>query len=519
MTAGTHNESHENINALSEMESISEDSSGMQDSNSATEDALLNEIYAQEQQEALNSLHESNSESQIGTNNEFDALSLAMSHSQSNSKMSDDTHNLMTEVKPEQTEVDSTFDISDTFHAESDQEKVNVDDAESAMAMFGQPSQESNHTQTENVELDKGFEAPEAFSSDQAMEMLQSQLTFETPSQDVEAESIEEVDSEQDNMVEEESYKAPIYLRKWFILIIMLSIISVMILGVIYSFMSASEGAIKSPQQANAQPFNQSLVREQPSLEGGTDLTKSGVDQLFNGLAVGETLEDRDYTDSDPITRKTILTLENENLQLKSDLSVTKESLQQSQKDYRQVLSDKELTISKLSKANDEIEKLKLDIKWLNKDITSKVTKISNLTSINTQLSIDVEAEKRISKREKEARLVAENRYVELVNSRSKELMDINQSLGQLQTEFKNVIDEKNSRDAHKKLRHLLFVNVSNGVGKFFKVKDGEPYGELLTLQTGENLIGRGEVLAVDPYGCIRFKDGKQYQPVNGFCP
>ncbi|MCC4819992.1 hypothetical protein LMH81_26115, partial [Vibrio lentus] len=146
---------------------------------------------------------------------------------------------------------------------------------------------------------------------------------------------------------------------------------------------------------------------------------------------------------------------------------------------------------------------------------------ITTLKDRNNELLIDLEAEKRITAREREARISAEKRYVDLVNSRSEELKALNATVEQLRGDFRVAFDEKNSREAEKLLSQLQFININKTtmVGTYIKVRNGKPVGQPLTLEAGETVIGRGVIEKVDAYGCLTFTDGKQYQPLNGYCP
>lgn len=398
---------------------------------------------------------------------------------------------------------------------------------------------EANTESIKPAEDEQSFLVEENTSSDieedlhVAMESLTvaSSLVGERESE----QSVQEIQQEQEPVVPEDTIKennaesakaprkTPFYLRPLFIVGIIVSILSLLALGVVYVINDYQKGTVATQASSSSEHQSQSTPIAEPGLLEGEEGEPSqeilNPNKLFNGIDTpGDS--NQEYTDIDPITQKTITKLESQISQLKSDLATEKSLREADQSKIRQLTIAQEDWQAKASALNAQITDLNRENGWLKEDATKSKQQISALNEIKSKLEVDLRTEQRISASEKESRLLAEKRYAELVNSRSTELEAMREEMASLRSTFVSTFSEKKSRDAKSMLAKLHFVNLDfdSKTGHFIKMENGKPTGKL-TLSAGETLIGRGVVKNVDDYGCITFTDNETYQPLNGYCP
>lgn len=298
------------------------------------------------------------------------------------------------------------------------------------------------------------------------------------------------------------------------------------IIGVYFSFSSSS-----SPKKVVSSYSNQSTT-----LGGSPNVTKlntalssstldlpgneGSMDQLFNGVDSEVKIDNTDYTNQDPITRDTIAKYKTELNQVNNDLKVAQKAYATEQQITRTLSQDLDATQKRSSELRKDISDLESKLRWEQEDKKKAQQDLKIALENLDKMRVDLASEKRLTEREKQARLDAEKRYVDLVNSRSDEFLAMTRSMEKLRNEFTQTFAEKNQREAKATLSQLRFISVDpiTGVGNYIKMKNGKAI-EPLTLQKGETLIGRGVVSKVDSYGCVVFDDGGSYEPINGYCP
>lgn len=312
-----------------------------------------------------------------------------------------------------------------------------------------------------------------------------------------------------------EKVKHPWYLNTFIILGGVFGFLALIGMGLYLAF-SASSNSTSTTPIVKQEPVQATNIEALPATDG------SGItnDKLFNGLDATTKQSAVDYTDSDPITKQTIASLE---LKLKSAQKQVATATRQvgALQSEKNVLEREKASLTELrSKAMQKLSAAQSDIKFLNDELTQKKSDIQVLTEKNNELIIAVASEKRLLSSEKEARLTAEKRYVALVASRSQELIDMTEAVDNLSARVESTFAEKNQREAEQMLSQLQLVMVdpATSVGKFLVMRNGKPIKDI-TLESGETLVGRGMVESVDDYGCITFTDGHQYEPLNGYCP
>ncbi|MEZ9701012.1 hypothetical protein AB4455_03575 [Vibrio sp. 10N.261.46.E12] len=486
------------------MEEISKHDSISHPSDDSVSDDLFQEALAEESPEP-----EENIETPNFINNDHvnDAFSQLVNNSNANGPVGVDDNGLMSQLKPE-----------DSLSG-SDEELYSVD------------TQEEASFDLEDTPKDLETNNPDDSDLNDAMSFLTPQMQ-ESANTDAIKED-ESADSIEENVEIPNEYKPPFYLQGWFFIAIGITIVLALVFGV-YSFIADYKSkSAQPPHQSNqvAQTVQTQNTQTKTSIEqSGTpeivEVSSSiksdqNVDQLFNGLSTERVQDTNDYTDIDPITQRTITSLESTILQHESDLKVSTQKVESLTNEVR-VLKEQRISIqTELSQAKQKHTELQQQKVWLEEDLDKSKKEITTLKDRNNELLIDLEAEKRITAREREARISAEKRYVDLVNSRSEELKALNATVEQLRGDFRVAFDEKNSREAEKLLSQLQFININKTtmVGTYIKVRNGKPVGQPLTLEAGETVIGRGVIEKVDAYGCLTFTDGKQYQPLNGYCP
>ena len=509
MRNGIHTESNESVDSLSDMEEISKHDSISHPSSDSVSDDLFQEALAEESPEPEENIETPNF---INYDNVNDAFSQLVNNSNANGPVGVDDNGLMSKLKSEDslsgsdeepysvdTQEEASFDLEDT---QKDLESNNPDDSDlnDALSFLTPQMQESANT--------------DAIKEDESKE-------------DESAESIEE------NVEISNEYKPPFYLQGWFFIVIGITIVLAIVFGVYSIIADYKSKSAQLPHQSNqveqnvqtqnAQAktsFEQSGTPEIIDVSSGIK-SDQNVDQLFNGLSTERVQDTNDYTDIDPITQRTITSLESTILQHESDLKVSTQKVESLTNEVR-VLKEQRISIqTELSQAKQKHTELQQQTVWLEEDLDKSKKEITTLKDRSNELLIDLEAEKRITAREREARISAEKRYVDLVNSRSEELKALNATVEQLRGDFRVAFDEKSSREAEKLLSQLQFININKTtmVGTYVKVRNGKPVGQPLTLEAGETVIGRGAIETVDAYGCLTFTDGKQYQPLNGYCP
>lgn len=304
-------------------------------------------------------------------------------------------------------------------------------------------------------------------------------------------------------------------------------ILILIIIGVYFSFSSSS-----SPKRVASPYTNQTAtlggspnvtkLNTTPSSSSTLDLpgNENSMDQLFNGVDSEVKIDNTDYTNQDPITRDTIAKYKTELNQVNNDLDVAQKAYASEQQVTRTLSQDLDAAQKRSSELRKDISDLESKLRWEQEDKKKAQEDLKIALENLDKMRVDLASEKRLTEREKQARLDAEKRYVDLVNSRSDEFLAMTRSMEKLRNEFTQTFAEKNQREAKATLSQLRFISVDpiTGVGNYIKMKDGKAI-EPLTLEKGETLIGRGVVSKVDSYGCVVFDDGGSYEPINGYCP
>lgn len=510
MGNGNHTESNESVDSLSDMEEISKHDSISHPSDDSVRDDLFQEALAEEAQKS-----EVNSETSNFANNDnvHDAFSQLVNNSNANGPIGVDESGVMSQLK------------SDDSISGNDVPVNSIDTQDTSSFELEEPQTNLDSSNSENEDLND------------AMSFLTPQPQNE-PNQDAElsindSKDIELADSKEEKVEIPTAYKAPFYLQGWFFIAIGITIVFVIGFGV-YSFIADYKSKSSPPSYQANSAAQTTQVQNTPTpkisekdnaptvIEHSTGINvDQNVDQLFNGLSTERVQDTNDYTDIDPITQRTITGLESEISQYEIDLKISNQKVDSLISEVRVLKEQRNSIQTELSQAKQKYAELLQQKEWLEEDLEKSKQEIITLKDRNNELLIDLEAEKRITEREKEARISAEKRYVDLVNSRSEELKNLNTTVDKLRGEFRVAFDEKNSRDAEKLLSQLQFISInpSTMVGKYVKIRNGKPTGKPLTLEAGETLLGRGVIEKVDAYGCLIFTDGKQYEPLNGYCP
>lgn len=390
---------------------------------------------------------------------------------------------------------------------------------------------EVEHTAVPNTEV-----MEEGFSTQNSAQMT-------TSDNDENVEDDRPVETESGNTVDEgqatpteQAAPLPFWLSIKFLVCVAL-VTFLGIVGMIYQVFSDLD-ATPSTSVTNGQTVNSATTNvPQPSTisgnvkppvsgprisesESNSHPNTASIDVLWNGVDVNTQKDQADYTDSDPITRERIATLQNqlnvakEKLEKANELNAMKES------ELQRTAKRLDETLQTVIKKNADLEALKKKwdqeietVRQLNKRVADGQNQVSSLQS-------DLMTEKKLTLREKEAKELAEQRYSELLASQSKEFIELKNSVSNLEGRFDDVLSERQLQEAKKYLSQLSLISVDteSGVGKFAVIRNGQAL-KPITLKSGEELKGRGIVSRIDPYGCITFEDGQSYEPLNGYCP
>ena len=510
MGNGNHTESNESVDSLSDMEEISKHDSISHPSDDSVSDDLFQEALAEESPKP-----EMNPETSSFTtsDNVNDAFSQLVNNSNANGPIGVDESGVMSQLKSDDSLSDNdvtvdSIDTQDTSSFELEEPQANLD---------------SSNSDNDDLNDAMSFLTPQPHNEQSQNADLNADNSNDIELADAEVEQVELATE----------YKPPFYLKGWFFIAIGITIVSLIVFG-IYSFIADYKSnsapptyqttSVAQPTQAqSAQTTTTSDQVDEPTITNFSNGSNAdqNVDQIFNGLSTQRVEDTNDYTDIDPITQRTITGLESKILQYESDLKISNKKVESLTGEVRALKEQRKSMQTELSQAKQKYTELLQQKEWLEEDLDKSKKEIRTLKDRNNELLIDLEAEKRITAREKEARISAEKRYVDLVNSRSEELKNLNKTVEQLRGDFRVAFDEKNSKEAEKLLSQLQFISInpSTMVGKYIKIRNGRPIGKPLTLEAGETLLGRGVIEKVDAYGCLIFTDGKQYEPLNGYCP
>lgn len=453
-------------------------------------------------------------------------------------------HEIQQELNGERDYDESSFQISDSFSgtevedeslAEPDMPQANPNDSNQSDTKI-----ETNN-QFEDLFLHVGSsEVGEGASAPEQEKVLIDGNDTSSPSPQAEQPNIPspEVSDEVktgDNVAINESKAVPWYFKPNVMIAGILGILVLFFGGIVWLIFgslnldSTAPSGAPITQQVNSfepQPsyempteellFNEQLEPDTPAPDIQSNITST--DQMFNGVDIIHVVNDADYTNIDPITKSMIDRLKGALIESKAQVSAHEVTIQQhlsTIENYETQTQELKRHVEKLSS-----EKQAITQKWQNSE-SMRVALNNELSEKNEtirNLRIEIETEKRLTDREKQGRILAEKRYTELQTAQSQEFLGMQTAISQLGARFDDVMKEKKTQEAKKLLAQLTYLDILDGVGRFVVMKNGKPIKEI-TLSKGEPLVGRGVVSSVDRYGCITFEDGKQYQPLNGYCP
>ncbi|NCO45425.1 MAG: hypothetical protein GW890_02900 [Vibrio sp.] len=505
MSDNKHQETEASLNTLSNMEKIEESAHYENDS---SPDAAYWE-YQQSLSETVGTETHQSSQSDVAPSIENDDLS-------------DSFQNLFdltpTQINSQPEEVPTTnHHLASDGIEQSAKTSVERNDLEGeGNSPFFSMSDQSNSTHSE-AELDISSADSNSIDNDFAGNTATEAGELHEQANDVQTEPTSATDSP----------SIPWFLNPIAFISGFVGLLILIIIGVYFSFLSSS-----SPKKVASSYSNQTAtlggrrnITKQsttPSSSSTLDLpgNESSIDQLFNGVDSEVKIDNTDYTDQDPITRDTIAKYKTELNQVNNDLDVAQKAYASEQQVTRTLSQDLDAAQKRSSELRKDISDLESKLRWEQEDKKKAQEDLKIALENLDKMRVDLASEKRLTEREKQARLDAEKRYVDLVNSRSDEFLAMTRSMEKLRNEFTQTFAEKNQREAKATLSQLRFISVDpiTGVGNYIKMKDGKAI-EPLTLEKGETLIGRGVVSKVDSYGCVVFDDGGSYEPINGYCP